>query len=345
MQQLMVDYLAEQQLVQIYRPHCDRADVLPGSQHIWDVDCCSRLRLLGDRLQFLTNATPPVIDVGLTVINNFLTVSMMSLQLYTSATLSESVPGPKGDTGDAGIQGIQGNTGLTGANGFQGIQGVKGDTGTTGIQGIKGDTGSTGAQGTTGLSGADGSPGATGSIGSTGLQGIQGTKGDAGSQGIKGDTGLTGSQGIQGTAGTNGTNGATGSTGSQGTTGATGPAGLGTVIPSTPTRVLGAAFQPNASKATLCSYSISLSVTNPLIAGNSTAQVQLLSDSSNPPTTVRSTVAAGSSVSIAVAIALTTSNTTPLDYIVPAGHYVKLVSTTSGTASASIVAQTEETLG
>lgn len=157
--------------------------------------------------------------------------------------------------------------------------------------------------------------------------------------GRKGDTGATGATGAAGAQGPIGNTGATGSTG------ATGPAGLGTVTPSTPTRVLGTAFQPSATKAVKCTYSVRTQVTNPLLAGSSTAMVTLLSDASNPPTTERCRVAAESSVALAVAIAIATSNTAPLDYICPPGHYVRLVSSTTGTAATSIITQTEEALG
>lgn len=119
---------------------------------------------------------------------------------------------------------------------------------------------------------------------------------------------------------------------------------LASVAPSTPTRVLGTTFQPNANKATLVSYSIKTSVTNPLVAGTSTATVVLLCDASNPPTTERGRVEASSSVGLAVSIALTTTNTAPLSHVVPAGHYVRLVSTVSGTGSNTIISQVEETL-
>ncbi|NIJ24834.1 hypothetical protein [Sphingomonas japonica] len=79
--------------------------------------------------------------------------------------------------------------------------------------------------------------------------------------------------------------------------------------------------------------------------GTSTATVTLLSDASNPPTTERARVEATSGVGLTVSIALTASNVAPLTYIVPAGHYVRLVSTTSGTATTAIVSQVEETLG
>ena len=90
---------------------------------------------------------------------------------------------------------------------------------------------------------------------------------------------------------------------------------------------------------------VALSATNPLLAGNSTVTVQLLSDTANPPTTVRDQIAASSSVGATVSIQLTTGNTLGLRYLCPLGHYVLLKSTVAGTASATIVAQTEETLG
>jgi hypothetical protein len=124
-----------------------------------------------------------------------------------------------------------------------------------------------------------------------------------------------------------------------------GPAGLGAVAPIVSSRTLGATFQPSATKATLVSYSVKTQVTNPLLAGTSTSTVTLLSDAANPPTTERARVEATSGVGLSVSIALTTSNTAPLIYIVPPGHYVRLVSTVSGTGATSITSQTEETLG
>jgi hypothetical protein len=124
-----------------------------------------------------------------------------------------------------------------------------------------------------------------------------------------------------------------------------GPAGFGTVTPTTPARAIGTAFQPHATKAVECSYSVKTQVTNPLLAGTSTTTVRLLSDASNPPTTVRDTVEATSGVGVSVTLALTTSNTAALRYIAPPGHYVLLQQTITGTGAASIVSQVEEVLG
>lgn len=119
----------------------------------------------------------------------------------------------------------------------------------------------------------------------------------------------------------------------------------GTVTPSTPTRTLNTSFQISATNSALACYSIVLSTTNPLLAGTSTAQAQLVSDAATTPTTARGTAAISSSVTLAVAIALTTGNTVQLCYLVPAGHWVRLNSSTSGTGSVSISSQVEEILG
>jgi len=121
---------------------------------------------------------------------------------------------------------------------------------------------------------------------------------------------------------------------------------LGTAVtPIVSTRPLNTTFQPSATKATFVSYTVKTTVTNPLIAGNSTAVCQLLSDAAATPTTERCRVEAGSAVGLAVTIALTTYNTASLTYLVPAGHNVKLVSSTTGTGAVAIVSQTEVALG
>lgn len=224
-------------------------------------------------------------------------------------------------------------TNTQGPAGATGPAGPKGDTGATGpagLQGPKGDTGATGAQGP---------QGATGPQGTKGDAGATGPSGPAGPQGVKGDAGVTGATGAQGPQGATGPTGATGATGPQG------PAGFGTVTPTVSSRALNTSFQPHATKAVRVSYSVRTQVTNPLLIGTSTATCTLLSDAATTPTTERGRVAAESGVGITVTIAMTTSNTAPLSYIVPAGHYVRLVSSVTGTGAVSIVSQVEEVLG
>ena len=138
--------------------------------------------------------------------------------------------------------------------------------------------------------------------------------------------------------------GAPGPKGDPGPAGPSGSPGLVSVAPTVINRAFGAAFQPSATKATFVSYAVKTTVTNPALAGASVATVQLLSDAGTAPTTERGRVEATSSVGLAVTIALTTSNTAQLSYVVPAGHWVRLVSTVSGTGSTAIVSQVEETL-
>ncbi len=123
-----------------------------------------------------------------------------------------------------------------------------------------------------------------------------------------------------------------------------GKLGVGLAV-STPSRVIGTAFQPHATKRVKVCYAIKVQATNPALAGNSSALVRLLSDASNPPTTERTRCEALSSVGIAVAVQITQANPSELTYEVPAGHWVLLSSTVSGTASATIVTQTEEVIG
>lgn len=117
------------------------------------------------------------------------------------------------------------------------------------------------------------------------------------------------------------------------------------ITPATPARVLGTAFQPSATKAVWVTYAVRTQVTNPLLAGSSTSVVTLLSDAANPPTTERGRGAAESSVALAVAVAITTANTTIVGWLVPAGHYVRLVASGTGTHAESIISQAEAVIG
>lgn len=257
--------------------------------------------------------------------------------------------------------------GSGGKNAFQLWQGLPGNSSKTlndFLEAYRGMTGSTGPQGTQGPQGLEGIAGPIGPTGATGPQGPTGLQGSAGPTGSQGPKGDSGSQGIQGVKGDKGDTGAAGATGAKGDTGATGPAGttdwsgitnkpstfspdgtaLKTPTVTSPTRTIGTAFQPSATRPTLVSYSVRTQVTNPLVAGASTAMVQLMSDANATPTTERARVSAESSVALAVAIAITTANVATLTYIVPAGHYVRLVSTVTGTGATSIISQNEETL-
>lgn len=122
---------------------------------------------------------------------------------------------------------------------------------------------------------------------------------------------------------------------------------LGQVIatPSTPTRVLGTAFQPSLTNSVFCSYTVRI-VTTATIGGGQDGQVQLKSDATATPTTVRCQARNGQVVTLAIALQSINTQDSVVSYICPAGHYVNLVSTNNtGTPTISIVAQTEVTLG
>jgi len=254
--------------------------------------------------------------------------------------------GPKGDKGDTGAPStVPGPAGPTGPIGPVGPQGTQGPAGPIGPQGVAGPKGNDGATGATGGAGPAGPAGPTGLTGATGPQGPIGLTGGTGPAGPTGSVGPQGTKGDTGMAGGTGPQGATGPAGATGSIGPQGPAGFGTVTPSTPTRVVGTAFQPSATKATLVLYTVKTTVTNPLLVGTSTASITLLSDAAANPTTVRGIAAAESGVGVTVTVALTTSNTAVLAYLVPAGHYVKLTTAVTGTGSVTIVNQVELTLG
>lgn len=115
--------------------------------------------------------------------------------------------------------------------------------------------------------------------------------------------------------------------------------------PSTSSRALDSAgFQPSSTKNVLCVYSIKLSAQSLLLAG-SEIKVELLSDASSTPTTVRGTISSATGG----VLNIINSNTLQLTYEVPVGHYVILKSTKvsggAGGSSASIVSQTETVKG
>lgn len=197
--------------------------------------------------------------------------------------------------------------------------------------------------------------GATGPAGSNGTDGINGTNGNtiisgsgapSSGTGVNGDWYMDESSFMMYGPKTSGSWGSgTNLVGPTGATGSPGPAGaISSITPNTPSRSLGTAFQPSSTNHVRVCYTVAQSVTNPLLAGSSVAQVQLLSDTNNPPTTIRCRARMASSVGVAVAISITQEQSIPLEYLVPAGHYVRLVATTSGTASNSISDQVEETL-
>lgn len=214
-----------------------------------------------------------------------------------------------------------------------------------GEAGPAGPTGATGAQGSTG---ATGSTGAAGAAGAAGAQGIQGATGATGSQGIQGNAGATGSTGATGSAGAQGIQGATGSAGSTGSTGSTGAAGagFGTITQSSPTRILGTAFQPSTSAPTLVCYSARIvSSLSLVISAGQAARVEFLSDAANPPTTIRCRVAGGLTGTAVVGLTMVSTAEGTLVYLMPTSHFglLRTINET-GTPTVSLTTQSEEIL-
>lgn len=119
---------------------------------------------------------------------------------------------------------------------------------------------------------------------------------------------------------------------------------FGPVTVATPSRALGTAFCPSSSRAVMGVYSVRITSALTLTSGQS-GRVELLSDTANPPTTVRARIAGGNTGTLT--IGLNTSDVTEgaLSYLIPPGHCVLLQSVNeTGTPTYSITAQTETTL-
>lgn len=121
-----------------------------------------------------------------------------------------------------------------------------------------------------------------------------------------------------------------------------------TLTPSTSTSsrsLNSAAYQVSTTRAAFVSYSISTVCTATLLGGQQST-VQLVSDSSSSPTTVRAQVANGNSFALAISITGVNSQTAVLSGYVNAGDFVKLPTSSSGTAcgTLAIVSQTETLL-
>lgn len=107
-------------------------------------------------------------------------------------------------------------------------------------------------------------------------------------------------------------------------------------------KTLNSNFTVSATKQAIVSYSVTCTVTNPLLAGSSTANV-FLEYSTNGGTIWQSPSQNGnsSSVGVAVAVAITNGQTVTLIGAIPANALVRLRTTTTGTASVVYVTGTE----
>lgn len=144
--------------------------------------------------------------------------------------------------------------------------------------------------------------------------------------------------------GPTGSSGGVGQTGPTGATGAsiTGPTGpgfqLGATVTPSPLRALNSTFQPHLTKPVVVRYPISITISATVLVGQ-TGSVELRSDASNPPTTVKDIVTETTNLGLVI----TQTSVQFVTCLVNPGHYVRLV--TSGAATISIgSAQTETEL-
>jgi len=293
-----------------------------------------------------------------TVNNHYITVDGIQKYVKDNPTINTTVgpAGPQGAAGPIGPQGIQGVSGSTGP------QGLKGDTGVQGPQGNVGATGAQGIQGETGPKGDTGNVGPQGPIGNTGLTGNQGIQGATGNTGPQGPIGLTGPAGTPATPNTAGTgisisgnvitntspNTPVTLTGGKGIT-ITGTYPNFTISTATPTisiatRTLNTNFTPNTTKETIVSYTVTCTVTNPLLVGTSTAMAYLEYSLNGGTTWLLPSQSGNSSgVGITVTLQLTNSQTGVLTGMIPANALTRIRTATTGAASVTYVTGTEIT--
>lgn len=164
---------------------------------------------------------------------------------------------------------------------------------------------------------------------------------------LKGDTGATGPQGPSGSNGSTGATGpqgvtgATGATGAQGIQGATGPAGTtdynnltnkpASRSVSIVTRSLNSNFQASTTRDSLCIYSADIAATLSLTAGQmGTIFLETSADGSTNWTEL-SRFSNGNTGTLTIGLNLTQTVTAELSGYVPAGYYIRLRTTGTGT--------------
>jgi len=112
----------------------------------------------------------------------------------------------------------------------------------------------------------------------------------------------------------------------------------------TSTRVAGTSWQNTGTRPVMGVYSITASVTNPLLAGNSSVTIYGETSTNGTTWTTATTNGNTSSVALTVTLQITNGQTANLVFAVPVGQYGRIRIVTTGTASASIVNQWEMTL-
>lgn len=117
--------------------------------------------------------------------------------------------------------------------------------------------------------------------------------------------------------------------------------GTMTYTASTPSRSLNSDFTPSATNATFACYTISIACSISL-GGSCTGTVELRSDTSSPPTTVRAITSQSLGGTLVIGLTLSNTQQVPVCHMVPPGHNVRLVS--SGGATITITAQSETSI-
>lgn len=114
--------------------------------------------------------------------------------------------------------------------------------------------------------------------------------------------------------------------------------------PTTPARTFNTNFTPNASRPTLCIYSVQIACITTLASGDD-GIIDLRSDTAVTPTTVRCSMRNRLVQTLGVTVGTESIIRSVLTYLVPAGHNVRLVTTTLVAAPVfTLVNQTEITL-
>lgn len=179
------------------------------------------------------------------------------------------------------------------------------------------------------------------------MQGPPGTPGKDGKDGADGKDGEDG-QSIKGDPGEDsmvpGPIGPEGPPGKDGPQGKDGDLKVATKTPAPP-RVIGTAFQPNPSRPCAVYYTAELTANLSLAVLSPTSKLQLFCDASNPPTTLCAEVQLSPSLGISgllgATLAIGQKQRFLVNYIVPAGHWVRLVQTNTNGGTAAIVIQRE----
>ena len=102
--------------------------------------------------------------------------------------------------------------------------------------------------------------------------------------------------------------------------------------------MINTAFTPNLTRGSRVEYQVTLSATNPLLAGSSTATATLQYSTNGGTTWVTiSQRSIGSSVAVGVVVAYTNTITVDLSGYIPAGAQARITSTVVGTGSVTLI--------